>query len=94
MDGVIVRKLAEVYNHERTEYSFEVYVSENQVAIKGYDPEESKDNQPIKEVLWMDLRQISEKDRAFLWGYGLLEIEEFSEEVLSWGDTLSYPKGE
>lgn len=54
LDGVIVKKLAELYNNNRTEYSFEVRVPENQIAIKGYDPEEPKNNQPIKEVLWMD----------------------------------------
>ena len=55
LDGVIIRKLAEVYNHERTEYSFWVSVPKEQEAIKGYDPEEPVDDQPIKEVRWMNL---------------------------------------
>ncbi len=92
LDGVIVKKLAKVYRQGGIEYSFEVRVPEDQVAITGYDPEEPKDNQPIKEVLWMDLRQMSEKDRAFLWAYGLLEVDGFFEEILSWGDEISYPK--
>lgn len=92
LDGVITKKLAVLYNNDRTEYSFEVSVPENQVAIKGYDPEEPKDDQSIKEVLWMDLSEMSEKDRAFLWGYGLLAVDGFFEEVLSWGDTISYPR--
>lgn len=91
LDGVIIRKLAEVYNHERTEYSFWVSVPKEQEAIKGYDPEEPVDDQPIKEVRWMNLNEMSEKDRAFMWRYGLLEIPEFCEEVMSWGDTISYP---
>ena len=49
------------------------------------------DAQPIKEVRWMNLNEMSEKDRAFMWRYGLLEIPEFCEEVMSWGDTISYP---
>ena len=65
LDGVIIRKLAEVYNHERTEYSFWVSVPKEQEAIKGYDPEEPVDDQPIKEVRWMNLNEMSEKDRAF-----------------------------
>ena len=77
LDGVIIRKLAEVYNHERTEYSFWVSVPKEQEAIKGYDPEEPVDDQPIKEVRWMNLNEMSEKDRAFMWRYGLLEIPEF-----------------
>lgn len=92
LDGTIVKKLAEIYNNGRTEYSFEVSVSDNQNAVKGYDPEEPMDNQPIKEVLWISLSDISEKDRAFMWRYGLLEIEEFFDEVLSWGDEISYPR--
>lgn len=91
LDGVIKKKLAELYNNGRTEFSFEVSVPDDQVAIKGYDPEEPADNQAIKEVMWVDLKDLPEKDRAFLWGYGLLEVDGFFEEVLSWGDTISYP---
>ena len=94
LDGVIVRKLAEVYNRERTEHSFLVSVPKEQEAIKGYDPEEPIDNQSIKEVCWMSLKEMSEKDRAFMWRYGLLEIPEFWEEVLTWGDTISYPNND
>lgn len=91
LDGTIVKKLAEVYSNGRTEYAFEVSVPEDQNAIKGYDPEEPIDNQPIKDVCWMALNEMSEKDRAFMWRYGLLEIEGFFDEVLSWGDEISYP---
>lgn len=93
LDGTIVRKLAEVYSRERTEYAFEVHVSDEQEAIKGYDPEEPEDDQAIKDVLWMELKDMSEKDRAVMWRYGLLEVEGFWEEVLSWGDEISYPHG-
>ena len=91
MDGVIVRKLAECYNRDRTEYSFEVRVPDEQEAIKGYDPEEPLDKQSIKEVRWMSLEEMSEKDRACLWGYGLLAVDGFFDEVLTWGDEISYP---
>ncbi|MGN1422230.1 MAG: NUDIX domain-containing protein [Oscillospiraceae bacterium] len=92
LDGTIVKKLAEVYSNGRTEYAFEVSVPDNQNAIKGYDPEEPIDNQPIKEVLWMELSEMPEKDRAFMWRYGLLEIEGFFDEVISWGNEISYPR--
>ncbi|MGN0634159.1 MAG: NUDIX hydrolase [Oscillospiraceae bacterium] len=91
LDGTIVKKLAEVYSNGRTEYAFEVSVPDDQDAIKGYDPEEPLDDQPIKEVVWMGLSEMPEKDRAFMWRYGLLEIEGFFDEVLSWGDEISYP---
>lgn len=91
LDGVIVKKLAENYIAGRTEHAFEVSVPKEQEAIKGYDPEEPLDMQSIKEVRWMRLNEMSEKDRAFMWSYGLLAIEGFFEEVLTWGDAISYP---
>lgn len=91
LDGVIVRKLAEVYSQGRTEHSYLVKVPDEQDAIKGYDPEEPMDEQSIKDVLWMELKELSEKDRAVMWRYGLLEVDGFWDEVLSWGDKISYP---
>ena len=91
LEGVIIRKLAEVYCQGRTEHSYWVSVSDDQEAIKGYDPEEPADEQAIKEVLWMSLDEMSEKDRAFMWRYGLLEIDGFFDVILTWGDEISYP---
>ena len=92
LDGTIVRKLTELYNHNRTEYVFEVKDPDDQEPILGYDPEESEnENPPLKEVLWLALDELSEKDRAFLWGYGLIQIPGFFDEVKSWGDEISYP---
>lgn len=95
LDGKIVRPLAVQYKPDGSaEYSFEVEVSEEQMAITGYDPEETGDNPPLKEVLWMALDEISEKDRAFLWSYGLIFVDGFFEEIKSWGDEISYPGSE
>ena len=68
------------------------YPSEGKEPITGYDPEEAgNENPPLKEVLWMGLDEISEKDRAFLFGYGLIQVPGFFEEVKSWDDEISYP---
>ena len=69
-----------------------VEVSENQEPTVGYDPEitEGKE-QAIKAVCWKALSELSEKDRAFLWSYGLMDVEGFREVVLGWGDEVSYP---
>lgn len=93
LEGKIIRPLAVQYKYDGSaEYSFEVEVSEDQEAITGYDPEEaSSENPPLKEVLWMSLNEISEKDRAFLWFYGLLTVHPFFEEIKSWGGEISYP---
>ncbi|MBR3739088.1 MAG: hypothetical protein IKN04_01350 [Clostridia bacterium] len=39
----------------------------------------------------MKLNEISEKDRAFLWSYGLLSVGGFFEQIKAWGDEISYP---
>ena len=58
------------------------------------DPEvPAGEEQSIKNVCWKKLNELSEKDRAFLWSYGLLEVDDYFELVLSWGDEISYPLG-
>lgn len=93
LDGTIVKSLSVQYKEDgAAEYSFEVSVPDEQKAITGYDPEEaSSENPPLKEVLWMNLNEISEKDRAFLWSYGLMLVPGFFEEIKSWGNEISYP---
>lgn len=91
LDGTIVKKLAVLYNNNRTEHTFEVSIPDDQEPIKGYDPEEPADDQPIKKVIWMKLEDINEKDRAFLWAYGLMAVDGFLDIVREWGDEISYP---
>lgn len=74
------------------EYAFLVDVSDEQDAIVGVDPEVlTGQEQSIKNVCWKELNELSERDRAFLWSYGLLDVDGFFELVLSWGDDISYP---
>lgn len=95
LEGIIRSPLSIIHRKAgNVEYVFEVEVSENQIAIIGQDPELSPEEQIIKDVCWVKLRDMSEKDRAFLWSYGLMEIEGFFDEVLSWGDEISYPNEE
>ena len=94
LDGTIVRPLVIQYKEGGAEYSFEISIPEDQEPVTGYDPEESADDPPLKEVLWMALNEISEKDRAFLWFYGLMSVDGFFEKVRAWGDEISYPRPE
>ena len=55
------------------------------------NPEEDPENPPLKEVLWLRLDEINEKDRAFLWAYGLMQVPGFFDEIKNWGDEISYP---
>ena len=93
LDGKIIKPLNIVHKKDGSrEYVYEIAVSEDQVAITGKDPELTEEEQVILEVCWLRLYEMSEKDRAFLWAYGLMEVEEFWDEVQSWGDEISYPK--
>jgi len=95
LDGKITRPLAVQYKQDTSaEYSFEVEIPDEQAPILGYDPEDTSDDPALKEVLWMPLNKISEKDRAFLWSYGLITVGDFFEEIRSWGDEISYPEKE
>ena len=40
----------------------------------------------------MSLDEINEKDRAFLWSYGLISVDNFYEVIQTWGNEVSYPK--
>jgi len=93
LDGTVVRPLNTLHcKNGSTEYVFLVDVPEAQEAIAGTDPEVPEGGvQAIKNVCWKELPELSEKDRAFLWYYGLMDVDGFFEEVLSWGNEVSYP---
>jgi hypothetical protein len=57
----------------------------------GIDPEFTSANQILVDMRWMSLAEIPERDRAYLWAAGLINVPEFLEEVSSWGDAISYP---
>ncbi len=59
----------------------------------GSDPEFSTSGQILADLGWLTLAEIPERDRAYLWAAGLLNVPGFEEEVSSWGDAPSYPTG-
>ena len=93
LDGTILRPLNVMHcKNGSTEYIFLVDVPETQEAIVGRDPEVPEgEEQAIKNVCWKELHELSEKDRAFLWAYGLMDVGDFFDVLLSWGDEISYP---
>ncbi len=71
-------------------YTFLVDIG-NQTPQMGTDPEFPAAEQVLVDIAWLSLSEISERDRAFLWGAGLLSVPLFLAEVTGWGDTVSYP---
>lgn len=93
--GKIVRPLTIEYKPdlESRIYTFLVEIPEDAVPVMGTDPELTPDEQTIIGVKWLALNEIAERDRAYLFGAGLLRVPEFHDEVLTWGDkAISYPK--
>jgi 8-oxo-dGTP pyrophosphatase MutT (NUDIX family) len=91
VDGEIVRELGCIPDPPYSQAcSFVVDIGQQSPRL-GYDPEESPDSQSLVDVQWLSLRQIPERDRAFLWASGLLAIAQFRDEMEGWGDEISYP---
>jgi 8-oxo-dGTP diphosphatase len=57
----------------------------------GTDHDLKTVDQILSDLRWLTLEEIPERDRAYLWSAGLLNVPEFLEEVSSWGEALSYP---
>lgn len=92
--GEILRPLTVEYkpDGESCIYSFLVAIAEEASPKKGIDPELSIEEQTIQGVKWLALHEIPERDRAYLFGAGLMRIPEFHDEVLTWADEeISYP---
>ena len=94
VEGTILREINHAtYDTGDDAYTFLVDLGD-QIPQMGTDPEFLADDQVLVKIAWFTLSEISEKDRAFLWGAGLLGVPEFLAEVTGWGDTVSYPGSE
>ncbi len=95
--GSIVRPLAIEYKPDLKSriFTFLIEIPEDAEPVKGIDPELSEEEQTIVGLSWLSLREIPERDRAYLFGAGLMRIPEFHDEVLLWkDDDISYPSVE
>ena len=59
------------------EYVFLVNICSEKNLITGKDPEMSDDKQIIKNVGWYEFDSLSEKDKAYMWSYGIMDVEGF-----------------
>ena len=95
VDGTLLRPLNTLNLPDGSqEHVFLVAVPPEQEARTGSDPETPPDEQIIREACWRRLCELSEKDRAFLFSYGLLNVEGYFDLVISWGDRISWPLDE
>ena len=94
VSGVIVRQTSHAREAGDDEtYSFLVDIG-NQIPSLGSDPDVPVGHEVLVDAMWLQLREIPERDRVFLWAAGLVGIVGFLAEVESWGDDTSYPTRE
>jgi len=94
VDGVIIRETSRwIYLEEDETFTFLVDIGDQTPSL-GYDPEVATGKQALAlfDVQWLNLSEIPERDRTFLWAAGLLGVAEFWTEVSDWGNIVSYPK--
>ncbi len=93
VEGRIVRQTS-VYADpacDRAAYTYHVDIGTQDPRL-GTDPEFAPgDEQILKDIRWLSLQEIPERDRVFLWSAGLIAVRGFWEEVEKWGGKLSYP---
>ncbi len=94
VDGKVLRPLAREYKPDGVSrvFTFLVEIPDDATPGKGKDPELSDEEQTIVGFAWKKLHEIAERDRAYLFGAGLMRVPLFHDEVLTWGDEeYSYP---
>ena len=95
--GRVLRPLAREYKPDGVSrvFTFLVEIPEDAEPIAGKDPELPEEEQTIIGFAWKRLNEIAERDRAYLFGAGLMRVPLFHDEVLTWGDDeYSYPGDE
>ena len=91
--GKIIRKMSEYplpIDNNVIVHTFHVDIGNQEPTLGLNLTEEEKD--VLLEVKWMTLDEICERDRAFLWAGGLMGLPQFFDEMISWGDNISYPR--
>jgi ADP-ribose pyrophosphatase YjhB (NUDIX family) len=91
VEGTVLRQLsvyADPYEDKHF-YTYHVDIG-GQTPMLGLDPE-VKGEPILREVRWLRLDELCERDRAYLWASGLIGIPAFAEELSGWGDEISYP---
>ena len=93
VEGKIVRQTSQAMESADVQsVTFLVEIGDQEPRM-GADPELDHTEQILVDLRWMTLAEIPERDRAYLWAAGLLNVAGFVEEVSGWGDALSYPTG-
>lgn len=87
--GRIVAEVSHItYPIESESYTYLIDIGDSEPKI-GDDMELV--DQYLVDIAWKRLREIPERDRAYLWWAGLIGVPVFFSEIQQWGDETSYP---
>lgn len=90
--GKIIRMISHSnYNDNDISYTFLIDIGYQEPKI-GNDPELDSNSRIIVDMQWLNLWEIPERDRCFLWASGLIGVGDMIKEIESWGNDISYPK--
>ena len=89
--GKIIRETSVVTYWDDKQYTYLVGIGDQKPLLR-YDPERETKTYVLVEIAWLELREIPERDRSFLWAAGLMGIKEFYTELEQWTNDVSYPE--
>lgn len=91
VDGTVIRQTSHLcYGPDDETISFLVEIADQTPSL-GHDPEVAPGRTVLVDMQWLRLRDLSERDRVFIWAAGLLGVKGFLAEARQWGRRISYP---
>ena len=92
VDGHLLRLTSTVaYSADDYHYTYLVEIGD-QAPRLGDDPDKKEGGRILVDFGWRSLGDLSEADRCYLWTAGLLTIDSFAAEMLSWDRSPALPK--
>jgi ADP-ribose pyrophosphatase YjhB (NUDIX family) len=88
VDGFNTKLISMILHDNHVNYTYYADIGTQEPSL-GVDPE--VETPILVGVEWRTLDSLCERDRAYMWSAGLINFDEFSKELDSWGDDVSYP---
>jgi len=91
LEGRLLKLTSAVeYGRDDLHHTYLVDIGD-QTPLLGDDPEKEEGRKILVDVAWLRLSDLAEGDRAYLWTAGLLTVEPFAREMLTWDRRPSAP---
>jgi ADP-ribose pyrophosphatase YjhB (NUDIX family) len=92
VDGRLVKLTSLVeYGKDDHHHTFLVEIGEQEPAL-GDDPDKEAGRKILAGIGWLSFDDLAERDRAYLWTSGLLTIEVFAFDLMTWDREPAGPR--